>query len=115
MELKTIGWIAVIIFVIYYISNDMKDRKDLEQVSRQFEKINKEMVKATKEFSKAINEDFKMKEEVIKKGIIPTTEAMKNLEIDLNKTLKVFEDIPQIKIPQPNQTQEKQNIKIQMH
>lgn len=96
--------LAIIIFVIYYIFTDMNDRRELNKFGNELNKI-------TKEFNKAVNEDLKMKEEVIQKTIIPMTNDMKKLETDLNKTLKIFEEKPSLKIPQPKQ---ESNIKIEM-
>lgn len=103
-DLGKLAFIAIIIFVIYYIFTDMNDRRELNNFGNELNKI-------TKEFNKAVNEDFKMKEEVIQKAIIPMTNDMKKLETDLNKTLKIFEEKPTIKVPQPKQ---ESNIKIEM-
>lgn len=124
-DLAKFALVAIIIFVIYYIFNDINDRRALNEFGRELNKVNKQ-------FNDQIKEQEKVTKDIIDKVIKPGVNDINNLQNELNTMLKTFDDKPTIKIPQytPQQeqnkneiqtkqptkeTQKSQNIKIEMH
>lgn len=129
-DLAKFALVAIIIFVIYYIFNDINDRRALNEFGRELNKVNKQ-------FNDQIKEQEKVTKDIIDKVIKPSVNDINNLQNELNTILKTFDDKPTIKIPQytppqytppqeqnkneiqtkqpTKETQKNQNIKIEMH